>query len=144
MGVTCLKWGTETLEVGRSSPRCGWGVAAVPSLSSPGCSVSLISPRATPPTLTPSSPPAGRGLKSHAYIHSVQFSHHVFLNLHTLKFYCLPDNYEIIDSSLEDITVRQGGGGSALCVPSLGATESLGLEKPWMLLWSPPALPGPP
>ena len=49
---------------------------------------------------------AGRGLKSHAYIHSVQFSHHVFLNLHTLKFYCLPDNYEIIDSSLEDITVR--------------------------------------
>uniref|UniRef100_A0A8B9R5Z2 Ubiquitin carboxyl-terminal hydrolase 39 n=1 Tax=Anas platyrhynchos TaxID=8839 RepID=A0A8B9R5Z2_ANAPL len=47
----------------------------------------------------------GRGLKSHAYIHSVQLSHHVFLNLHTLKFYCLPDNYEIIDSSLEDITV---------------------------------------
>lgn len=54
----------------------------------------------------PSLLPAGRGLKSHAYIHSVQFSHHVFLNLHTLKFYCLPDNYEIIDSSLEDITVR--------------------------------------
>uniref|UniRef100_A0A8D1RHH5 ubiquitinyl hydrolase 1 n=1 Tax=Sus scrofa TaxID=9823 RepID=A0A8D1RHH5_PIG len=51
-----------------------------------------------------SSFPIGRGLKSHAYIHSVQFSHHVFLNLHTLKFYCLPDNYEIIDSSLEDIT----------------------------------------
>uniref|UniRef100_A0A3Q2PQN9 ubiquitinyl hydrolase 1 n=1 Tax=Fundulus heteroclitus TaxID=8078 RepID=A0A3Q2PQN9_FUNHE len=47
---------------------------------------------------------AGRGQKSHAYTHSVQFSHHVFLNLHTLKFYCLPDNYEIIDSSLEDIT----------------------------------------
>uniref|UniRef100_A0A8P4GGL9 ubiquitinyl hydrolase 1 n=1 Tax=Dicentrarchus labrax TaxID=13489 RepID=A0A8P4GGL9_DICLA len=45
-----------------------------------------------------------RGLKSHAYTHSVQFTHHVFLNLHTLKFYCLPDNYEIIDSSLEDIT----------------------------------------
>lgn len=48
---------------------------------------------------------SGRGLKSHAYTHSVQFTHHVFLNLHTLKFYCLPDNYEIIDSSLEDITV---------------------------------------
>uniref|UniRef100_A0A671KT76 Ubiquitin carboxyl-terminal hydrolase 39 n=1 Tax=Sinocyclocheilus anshuiensis TaxID=1608454 RepID=A0A671KT76_9TELE len=42
----------------------------------------------------------GRGQKSHAYIHSVQFAHHVFLNLHTLKFYCLPDNYEIIDSSI--------------------------------------------
>ncbi|XP_069773795.1 ubiquitin carboxyl-terminal hydrolase 39 isoform X2 [Narcine bancroftii] len=46
----------------------------------------------------------GRGLKSYANIHSVQVGHHVFLNLHTLKFYCLPDNYEIIDSSLEDIT----------------------------------------
>ena len=49
----------------------------------------------------------GRGLKSHAYTHSVQFTHHVFLNLHTLKFYCLPDNYEIIDSSLEDVTVGE-------------------------------------
>eukprot|EP00057_Strongylocentrotus_purpuratus_P000880 XP_001185686.2 PREDICTED: U4/U6.U5 tri-snRNP-associated protein 2 isoform X1 [Strongylocentrotus purpuratus] len=46
----------------------------------------------------------GRGQKSHAYTHSVYINHHVFLNLHTLKFYCLPDNYEIIDSSLEDIT----------------------------------------
>lgn len=55
--------------------------------------------------MIPSCLPAGRGLKSHAYTHSVQFTHHVFLNLHTLKFYCLPDNYEIIDSSLEDITV---------------------------------------
>ena len=55
--------------------------------------------------LSPSLP--GRGLKSHAYTHSVQFTHHVFLNLHTLKFYCLPDNYEIIDSSLEDVTVGE-------------------------------------
>ncbi|XP_060067142.1 U4/U6.U5 tri-snRNP-associated protein 2-like [Ylistrum balloti] len=45
----------------------------------------------------------GRGKMSHAYTHSVQDSHHVFLNLLTHKFYCLPDNYEIIDSSLEDI-----------------------------------------
>jgi len=45
----------------------------------------------------------GRGFKSHAYTHSVQESHHVFLNLETKKFYCLPDNYQIIDQSLEDI-----------------------------------------
>lgn len=45
----------------------------------------------------------GRGQHSHAYTHSVQVGHHVFINLHTLKFYCLPDNYEIIDPSLEDI-----------------------------------------
>lgn len=42
----------------------------------------------------------GRGIKTHAYTHSVSCDHHVFLNLETLKFYCLPDNYEIIDSSL--------------------------------------------
>lgn len=67
------------------------------------------------PSHSLSSFPTGRGLKSHAYIHSVQFSHHVFLNLHTLKFYCLPDNYEIIDSSLEDITVcvQEGWFGSS-------------------------------
>lgn len=38
----------------------------------------------------------GRGSNTHAYTHSVAETHHVFLNLHTLKFYCLPDNYEIV------------------------------------------------
>ncbi|XP_059163825.1 U4/U6.U5 tri-snRNP-associated protein 2-like [Physella acuta] len=45
----------------------------------------------------------GRGNNTHAYTHSVFEGHHVFLNLQTQKFYCLPDNYQIIDSSLEDI-----------------------------------------
>lgn len=45
----------------------------------------------------------GRGTNTHAYMHSVAEGHHVYLNLLTLKFYCLPDNYEIIDSSLDDI-----------------------------------------
>ncbi|KAJ6646860.1 U4/U6.U5 tri-snRNP-associated protein 2 [Pseudolycoriella hygida] len=45
----------------------------------------------------------GRGTNTHAYTHSVAEAHHVFLNLHNLKFYCLPDNYQIIDSSLNDI-----------------------------------------
>lgn len=31
-------------------------------------------------------------------------NHHVFLNLETHRFYCLPDNYEVVDGSLEDIT----------------------------------------
>ena len=34
---------------------------------------------------------------------SVSEGHRVFLNLATHKFYCLPDNYEIIDASLADI-----------------------------------------
>ena len=50
---------------------------------------------------------AGRGFKSHAYTHSVQEGHHVFLNLETMKFYCLPDNYHIVDQSLEDIVVSR-------------------------------------
>lgn len=45
----------------------------------------------------------GRGRSTHAFIHSVSEFHHVFLNLETHKFYCLPDNYEINDSSLDDI-----------------------------------------
>lgn len=45
----------------------------------------------------------GRGRATHAFTHSVSQFHQVFLNLETLKFYCLPDNYEIIDSSLDDI-----------------------------------------
>ncbi|EDQ92814.1 uncharacterized protein MONBRDRAFT_13756 [Monosiga brevicollis MX1] len=45
----------------------------------------------------------GRGKGTNAYMHSLEASHHVFLNLHTLRFYCLPDNYEVIDNSLSDI-----------------------------------------
>lgn len=45
----------------------------------------------------------GRGLKSHAYTHSLEAGHHVFINLQTEKAYCLPDGYEINDPSLEDI-----------------------------------------
>lgn len=45
----------------------------------------------------------GRGKSTHAFTHSVSDAHHVFLNLETLKFYCLPDQYEIEDQSLDDI-----------------------------------------
>lgn len=45
----------------------------------------------------------GRGRSTHAFTHSVSQFHQVFLNLDTLKFYCLPDNYEISDPSLDDI-----------------------------------------
>nr|CAG8461812.1 1194_t:CDS:10 [Entrophospora candida] len=45
----------------------------------------------------------GRGRNSHAYFHSLHEDHHVFINLHTLKVYVLPDGYEVKDSSLDDI-----------------------------------------
>lgn len=47
----------------------------------------------------------GRGRSSQAYTHSLQAGHHVFLNLTSKRFYCLPDGYEVVDSSLDDIKV---------------------------------------
>ncbi|KAJ6841909.1 U4/U6.U5 tri-snRNP-associated protein 2-like [Iris pallida] len=45
----------------------------------------------------------GRGRNSHAYTHSLEAGHHVYINLQTEKVYCLPDGYEINDPSLDDI-----------------------------------------
>ncbi|GMI72688.1 hypothetical protein like AT4G22350 [Hibiscus trionum] len=45
----------------------------------------------------------GRGKNSHAYTHSLEAGHHVYINLRTEKVYCLPDGYEINDPSLDDI-----------------------------------------
>lgn len=45
----------------------------------------------------------GRGKLTPAYTHSVQAGHFVFMNLQSGRTYCLPDNYEVLDSSLEDV-----------------------------------------
>jgi len=45
----------------------------------------------------------GRGKQTPAYLHSVNEGHAVFLHLTQGTFYCLPENYEIKDSSLDDI-----------------------------------------
>ncbi|KAI9334707.1 u4/U6.U5 tri-snRNP-associated protein 2-like protein [Obelidium mucronatum] len=45
----------------------------------------------------------GRGTASHAYTHSLAVDHHIFINLSTLKVYCLPESYEVKDASLSDI-----------------------------------------
>eukprot|EP00963_Diacronema_lutheri_P010491 scaffold1060_cov385-Pavlova_lutheri.AAC.9 len=45
----------------------------------------------------------GRGPKSHAYTHSLESDHHMFMKLTTGKVYCLPDGYEVVDQSLDDI-----------------------------------------
>ncbi|EDK31265.1 ubiquitin specific protease 39 and snRNP assembly factor (macronuclear) [Tetrahymena thermophila SB210] len=45
----------------------------------------------------------GRGRNTHAYLHSLETNHHMYINLHNAKVYCLPDNYEVIDQSLNDI-----------------------------------------
>lgn len=47
----------------------------------------------------------GRGKSSHAYFHSMDKDHHVFIHLSTLKVYVLPDGYEVDHPSLNDIKV---------------------------------------
>lgn len=45
----------------------------------------------------------GRGPATHAYTHSLEAGHHLFMQLDSGRVYCLPDMYEVIDRSLADI-----------------------------------------
>lgn len=45
----------------------------------------------------------GRGKSSHAYFHSIDEEHRVYMNLETAKVYILPDNYEVDSPALTDI-----------------------------------------
>lgn len=51
----------------------------------------------------------GKGKSTQAYLHSLEESHHVYIALSTGssneagKIWCLPDNYEVEDASLNDI-----------------------------------------
>lgn len=45
----------------------------------------------------------GRGPKSHAYFHSLDEDHHVFINLESQRVYVLPEGYEVKSKALEDI-----------------------------------------
>lgn len=45
----------------------------------------------------------GRGRSSHAYTHSLDQDHHVFINIASLRVYVLPESYEVKNKTLEDI-----------------------------------------
>ena len=47
----------------------------------------------------------GRSFNTHACKHSLEEDHHVFINMQNRRIYCLPDDYEVFDSSLSDIQV---------------------------------------
>ena len=49
----------------------------------------------------------GRGPSTHAYVHALEATHHVFMNLDTGRVYCLPDMPEVVDASLDDIRRAQ-------------------------------------
>jgi U4/U6.U5 tri-snRNP-associated protein 2 len=46
---------------------------------------------------------AGRGLNTHAFTHALEAGHHMFMKLDTGRVYCLPENYEVADRSLDDV-----------------------------------------
>jgi len=48
----------------------------------------------------------GRGRNTHAYTHSLQEDHHIFINLNDEQIICLPEGYEVIDNSLKDIKLN--------------------------------------
>jgi U4/U6.U5 tri-snRNP-associated protein 2 len=63
----------------------------------------------------------GRGKSTPAYTHSLQFNHYVFMNLESGRGYCLPDGYEIVDASLQDVQN---------CIsPSFSLKEIFSLDK---------------
>ena len=45
----------------------------------------------------------GKGSQTPAYTHSVEDSHYVFIHLGSSEIFCLPDNYQVHDASLDDI-----------------------------------------
>ena len=45
----------------------------------------------------------GRARGSPVYFHSLEHNHHVIMKLDNGRVYCIPDNYEVLDSSLADI-----------------------------------------
>lgn len=63
----------------------------------------------------------GRGPSSHAYFHSVDSNHHVFMNLNTLKVYVLPEGYQVDSNTLNDI--------KAVANPTYNSSQIANLDK---------------
>ncbi|KAG2497317.1 hypothetical protein HYH03_004482 [Edaphochlamys debaryana] len=63
----------------------------------------------------------GRGLNTHAYTHALESAHHMFMKLDNGKVFCLPDNYEVLDKSLDDIRHMRD--------PRFRAEEVVALDK---------------
>ncbi|PWN47726.1 cysteine proteinase [Violaceomyces palustris] len=78
----------------------------------------------------------GRGKSSHAYFHSINEGHRVFMNLNSAEVYVLPDNYLVNDPSLSDIQYLLNPTFSERRISELDAPDirpSLDLEaKPYL------------
>eukprot|EP01039_Chlorochromonas_danica_P005337 gene5337-5872_t len=67
----------------------------------------------------------GRGRSTPAFTHSLQCGHFVFLNVDSGRAYCLPDSYEIFDSSLDDIRRCLSPSFTVTDIDTLGSTALL-------------------
>ena len=67
----------------------------------------------------------GRARGTPVHTHSVQCGHFVFVNLHSTKIYCLPDDYEVLDSSLDDIKYSLSPSFTSVDMRALEQNESL-------------------
>ncbi|KAJ2452176.1 U4 U6.U5 tri-snRNP-associated protein [Coemansia sp. RSA 2336] len=77
----------------------------------------------------------GRGPKTHAYFHSINDDHHVFINLESRQAYILPDNCKINSKSLNDIKQVISPQYSKLAIASLDSQERQAFDlqgKPYL------------
>jgi len=63
----------------------------------------------------------GRGPHTHAYTHALECGHHMYMKLDNGKVYCLPDGYEVVERSLDDVRY--------VLNPTFSPTEVAGLDK---------------
>ncbi|KAF2266373.1 U4/U6.U5 tri-snRNP-associated protein-like protein [Lojkania enalia] len=69
----------------------------------------------------------GRGPKSQAYFHALEEGHHVYVNMETKKVYVLPEGYEVMSKSLDDIKF--------VVDPQLNREEVAKLDKEPKISW---------
>ncbi|KAF2474736.1 cysteine proteinase [Lindgomyces ingoldianus] len=69
----------------------------------------------------------GRGHKSQAYFHALEEGHHVFVNMETKKVYVLPEGYEVMSKSLDDIKF--------VVDPRMSRDEVARLDKEQKICW---------
>lgn len=94
----------------------------------PSCSVSLQSGPHIYACLVCGKFFRGRGSKTPAYTHAVEAGHYCFVHLQTAVFYCLPDDYEIRDPSLDDIRVALQPSYSPTQIQQLNTRSDLGRD----------------
>ncbi|KAA8911150.1 hypothetical protein FN846DRAFT_469140 [Sphaerosporella brunnea] len=71
----------------------------------------------------------GRGRSSHAYTHSLDADHHVFINMTSLKVYVLPECYEVESRTLDDIKYVVNPTYSKEDVKRLDSAEGVGEKR---------------